>query len=90
MTICNLSEHLSKTEMEPGIRKYLIRIVNTLSLGLLWLALNSTAGIMYDQAFVHEKITLGNILFYIWFVSSLTAYLWYVIRLWSKPINFEE
>ncbi len=55
MTICNLSEHLSKTEMEPGIRKYLIRIVNTLSLGLLWLALNSTAGIMYDLAFVHEK-----------------------------------
>ncbi|MFN3667456.1 MAG: hypothetical protein ACK4S0_14930 [Sediminibacterium sp.] len=76
--------------MEPGIRKYLIRIINTLSLGLLWLALNSTAGIMYGYAFVEGQIKLGNILFYIWFLLSLTAYLWYVIRLWRKPIDFEE
>lgn len=76
--------------MEPGVREYLIRIVNTLSLGLLWMAINSTAGIMYDLAFVHEKIKLGNILFFIWFGISLAAYLWYVIRLWSKPIDFEK
>ncbi len=76
--------------LEPGIKKYLLRIVNTLSLGLLWLALNSTIGIMYDYAFVHEKLSTGNILFYCWFVLSLTAYLWYVIRLWSKPIDFDE
>lgn len=76
--------------MEPGVRKYLIRIVNTLFLGLLWLALNSTIGIMYDYAFIHDTIKMGNILFYIWFVISLTAYLWYVIRLWSKPIDFNE
>jgi hypothetical protein len=39
---------------------------------------------------VHEKITTGNILFYTWFVISLTAYLWWVIRLWRKPIDFEK
>jgi len=76
--------------MEPGVRKYLIRIVNTMSVGLLWMAINSTLGIMYDFAFVHDKISTGNILFYIWFLSSLTAFLWWVIRLWSKPIDFEE
>ncbi len=76
--------------MEPGIKKYLIRILNTLSLGLLWLAVNSTAGIMYDLAFVHEHIMLKNVLFYVWFVISLVAYLWYVIWLWKKPIDFEE
>ncbi len=76
--------------MEPGVREYLLRIVNTLALGLLWMALNSTAGIMYDLAFVHEHITAGNIIFYIWFAGSTTAYLWYVIHLWSKPIDFEE
>lgn len=76
--------------MEPGVRQYLIRIVNTLSIGILWMAINSTLGIMYDFAFVHDKISTGNILFYIWFVSSLTAFLWWVIRLWSKPIDFEE
>ena len=61
-----------------------------MSVGLLWMAINSTLGIMYDFAFVHDKISTGNILFYIWFLSSLTAFLWWVIRLWSKPIDFEE
>ncbi len=76
--------------MEPGVRKYLIRIVNTLSVGLLWMAINSTLGIMYDFAFVHDTISTGNILFYIWFVLSLGAFLWWVIRLWNQPIDFEE
>jgi hypothetical protein len=76
--------------VEPGVRKYLIRIVNTLSLGLLWMALNSTFGIMYDYAFVHDKITTGNIVFYIWFVLSLTALLWWILKKWSEPIDFEN
>lgn len=76
--------------MEPGVKQYLIRILNTLALGLLWMAINSTLGIMYDFAFVHEHVTTGNILFYIWFAISLAAYLWWVIRVWSKPIDFEK
>jgi len=76
--------------MEPGVKEYLVRILNTLALGLLWMAINSTAGIMYDLAFVHEHVTPGNILFFIWFAISTTAYLWWVIRLWKKPIDFEE
>lgn len=76
--------------MEPGVKQYLIRILNTLALGLLWMAINSTLGIMYDLAFVHEHVTTGNILFFIWFAISLGAYLWWVIRVWSKPIDFEK
>ncbi len=81
---------LKTSIVEPGVREYLIRIVNTLSVGLLWMAINTTAGIMYDYAFVHEHITIGNIVFYIWFIISLILFLWWVIRLWSKPIDFEE
>jgi len=74
----------------PGVKEYLLRIVNTLAVGLLWMAINTTFGIMYDYAFVHDHISTGNILFYAWFAASLTAFLWWVIRLWSKPIDFEE
>jgi hypothetical protein len=56
----------------------------------LWMATNSTFGIMYDFAFVHEHVTTGNILFFIWFAMSLAAYLLWVIRTWSKPIDFEK
>jgi hypothetical protein len=76
--------------VEPGVKEYLLRIVNTISLGVVWMAVNSTFGIMYDYAFIHEHITKGNIIFYIWFVISLVAFLWWVIRVWSKPIHFEE
>lgn len=76
--------------MEPGVREYLIRILNTLSLALVWMAIDSTAGIMYGLAFVNGHITLGNVLFYIWFVLSLGTYLWWVIRLWSKPIDYDN
>lgn len=76
--------------MEPGVKEYLLRIVNTLSMALLWLALNSTAGIMYGLAFVQDHIRIGNILFYIWFVLSLVAFLWWLIRLWRKPLHFDD
>ncbi len=76
--------------MEPGVKEYLLRIINTLSVGLIWLAINSSFGIMYDYAFIHEQVTTGNIIFYIWFVISFTTFLWWVIRLWRKPIDFEE
>jgi uncharacterized membrane protein YpjA len=60
-----------------------------MSLGLLWMAINSTWGIMFGYAFPENKIELGHISFYIFFLLSLTAYLWFVIRLWSKPLNRE-
>ncbi|MEI6263996.1 MAG: hypothetical protein WCP74_02760 [Sphingobacteriia bacterium] len=76
--------------MEPGVREYLIRILNTIAVGLLWMAINSTIGIMHDYAFIHDRISTGNIVFYIWFIVSLSLFLWWVIRLWSKPIHFED
>jgi len=76
--------------MEPGVKQYLTRILNTMSLGLVWMIVNSTLGIMYDYAFIHDRMSMGNILFYIWFVLSLVVFLWWVIRVWSKPIIFEE
>jgi len=76
--------------MEPGVKRYLIRILNTLSLGLLWLTINSTAGIMYDLAFIHDHITWKNILFYIWFLLSFAGYIGYVIWLWKKPLNLDQ
>ena len=76
--------------MEPGIKEYLTRIINTLAVGLLWMAINTSFGIMYDYAFVHEQVMPGNIFFYVWFIASLVGFLWWVIRLWKKPIDFEK
>jgi hypothetical protein len=76
--------------MDPEIKEYFKRIINTISFGLLWMAINSTAGIMYDHAFIHGRLQWHNIIFYIWFSLSLAAYLWYVIKIWKKPLNIPE
>jgi hypothetical protein len=75
--------------LEPGVREYLTRILNTLSVGLFWLAINSTAGIMFGHAFFQDHISTGNVIFYVWFLLSLAAFLWWVISLWSKPIDYD-
>lgn len=59
----------------------------TISVGLLWMVSNTTFGIMYGYAFVEGKIKTGNILFYVWFIISLSLFLWYEYKLWSKPIE---
>ena len=76
--------------MEPKIVIYLKRIVKTIFIGLLWMAINTKIGISNNYAFVDGKIKISNIIFYVWFVASLVALLIYFYKLWSVDINFDE
>ncbi|CAN5839848.1 hypothetical protein BH10BAC2_BH10BAC2_34720 [soil metagenome] len=73
--------------MEPEIREFLRRISLSLGIGIMWMIMNSTLGIMFDFAFIHDKISLGNILFYIWFILSFGLMIWLYMRLWKKPLQ---
>ncbi|QEC67707.1 hypothetical protein FRZ67_10535 [Panacibacter ginsenosidivorans] len=73
--------------MEPEVREFLKRISLSLGIGLFWMIMNSTLGIMFDFAFVHDGISLGNVIFYIWFILSFAGMLWLYIRLWKKPLE---
>ena len=70
--------------MEPEMKKYLRKVLNTLFAGLFWLILNATLGIYFGLAFVEEKFRLANLIFYLWFLLSLGALIWYFYRLWRK------
>jgi ABC-type glycerol-3-phosphate transport system permease component len=70
--------------MEPDARAFLKRVLNSLFAGIIWLALNSTFGIMYGYAFPENKITIGNIIFYVWFIASLCLLIWILIKLWKE------
>ena len=63
---------------------FLKRISLTIFLALLWLAINATAAIKGDNAFIGDHITIGNVLFYVWFVISLVILLWIFKRMWYK------
>lgn len=76
--------------MEPGVRKYLIRIVNTISMFLLWMAVNSCAGIMYGAAYWESSFTTTNVIFYTWLLLSTGLLFWYLYNKWKDPIDYSE
>ncbi|HEX3025403.1 MAG TPA: hypothetical protein VHP12_09345 [Chitinophagaceae bacterium] len=76
--------------MEPEVRAYLVRILNSISYTVVWLISNTTAGIQFGYAFIEQKITAGNIIFYLWLLISTVIFIWLMIRLWKKPLNIPE
>lgn len=68
--------------MEPEAAAFLRRVANSLAIGFIWLAINATAAIKGDNAFIGDHITIGNVLFYIWFVISLVILLYILKRMW--------
>ncbi len=66
--------------MEPEAAAFLRRVGNSLAIGFIWLAINTTAAIKGDNAFIGDHITIGNILFYLWFVISIVI----LVKLYKK------
>ncbi len=69
--------------MEPDVKKFLTKITNSLAIGLLWLIINSTIGIAFNFAFFEEKPTIGNYIFYAWFLASLFLLILYYRNKWK-------
>jgi hypothetical protein len=73
--------------MEPDAREFLVRITKSISMVVLWMLVNMTFGVFFDFAFIHSSITLGNITFYIFFLGSLSALVWYLLKVWKQPVQ---
>lgn len=73
--------------MDPDLKIFFSKIIKSLSLGILWMLLNMTFGIFFDFGFIHSGISLANILFYIFLLSTLSALIWYLIRLWKENLQ---
>lgn len=67
--------------MEEDTRAFLIKIIQTISLVLLWMLVNVFIGIYKEYGFMKDKFTWANGLFYAFSVGSL---LWLIIHLKRK------
>jgi hypothetical protein len=76
--------------MEPVVKEYLLRILNTIAFSGLCLMLNIIAGIKYELAIVEDHLQWKNVAFYFFLVLSLTALTLYIIKVWRKPLDFEQ
>lgn len=74
------------SEMEEDVKEFLLRIVQTISMAMLWLLLNMTIGIYFDLAFFQGSPSIGNYIFYIWFIISLSFLLLYFRKKWKQAL----
>lgn len=68
---------------EPDVKLFLLRIVQTISMAIVWLLVNMCAGIYFDYAFFDGAPSLGNYIFYIWFLLSFVWLIIYVRKKWK-------
>jgi hypothetical protein len=72
------------SQMEEDVKDFLKRIVWSISAGLLYLMINSTAGIMFGFLFFDDKPGLSNYIFYGWLALSTFFLLRLLIKWWKK------
>jgi hypothetical protein len=72
------------SSMEPEVKDFLKRVLWSFFFGLFWLMLNMTLGIYFGLLFINEKIRIGNIIFYLFSISSLGLLIWFYYKTWKK------
>jgi hypothetical protein len=70
--------------MEPEAAAFLRRVAKSIFIGFTWLAVNAIAAIKGDHAFIDDHITVGNIMFYIWFIISLGILIIFYKKIWAQ------
>lgn len=69
--------------MEDETRAFLIKILQTISIVLLWMMANVFIGIYRGLAFFDDKPNWKNYLYYILFLASLAALVIHLKRKWK-------
>lgn len=72
--------------MEPETQDFLKRIVQTVSVGMLFMLLHMTFGLYLNWGFFEGKPTIGNIIYYIIFLASLGGLIYFYYRLWKGKL----
>ena len=73
--------------MEPDVREFLVRIMQTISMSIVWLLINMTAGIYYELAFFVDKPTIWNYVYYLFFLVSFGFLLRYFWKKWHGKLD---
>lgn len=72
--------------MEPEAQDFLKRIVQTVSVGMLFLLLHMTFGLYLNWGFFEGSPTIGNLIYYIVFLASLAGLIYFYYRLWKGKL----
>ena len=69
--------------MEDETREFLVRILNTVAIVLLWMMANVFIGIYKGYAFFEEKPDWTNYVYYVFLIISFIALVIHLKRKWK-------
>lgn len=70
--------------MDPEVKKYFIKILNSFSFGLIWMIGTSTFAFYFELGIVHNGLQLHNIIFYSIALFTFLLLLRYYYRTWRE------
>ncbi|MFN5334941.1 MAG: hypothetical protein ACK5BV_07120 [Bacteroidota bacterium] len=73
--------------IEPEVKDFLKRVMQTVSTGMLFLLIHMTFGLYLNWAFYEGSIQIGNVLYYIFFLGSFGALIYYYYTLWKERLS---
>ena len=76
--------------MEPEVRAFLTRIVQTISLVLLWMLTNTLFGIKMGYLFLDGKIIVWHIVYYVLMIATGIWLFIYLMRKWKNAPKYNH
>ncbi|HZH64046.1 MAG TPA: hypothetical protein VEY10_04075 [Flavisolibacter sp.] len=77
-------DEYDESGMGPEVTRYFKKIMNSFGAGLLWLMVMGTAGFFFKLAIIRDGIRWYNLVFYGFFLLTLTAVILFFYRVWRK------
>ena len=68
---------------DPEVKKFFLKILNSVCLGLLWMMAAATAGIYYRMGYQHGQPVFQVILFYVIMLATFLLLLRYLYNTWK-------
>jgi hypothetical protein len=72
-----------ESNWDPEVKKFFVKILNSISLGLFWMISAATTGIYLRLAYFDEKPVIYTILFYVIAAATLYLLIRYLYNLWK-------
>ena len=69
---------------DPGVKKFFVKILNSIAFGLFWMMACATAGIYFELGYTNGKPLIYTILFYAGMATSLFFLIRYLYKTWKS------
>ncbi|HPG10922.1 MAG TPA: hypothetical protein PLU37_05285 [Chitinophagaceae bacterium] len=68
---------------DPEVKEFFIKIIKSISYGLMWIMASATAGLYYELGYANGKPVIYTVIFYCCMIVTLWLLIRYLIRIWK-------